>query len=397
MSSMSSSDKLDIVYLAQDNLEGQFARPQAIARELARSFRVLFVNSFGYSLPRWALDRFAAKTPRHRVGLFSVAPNLWTVGFVPSLPNRGDFDWVRSVNIWLAAQQLRRAIRTLGFQNLVLWIGLVYAAPLVNLIPAALVCYDCMDNFPAFFRGRRRRAAEILGAQLLQASDLVIAASEELYAKCRAANPYVHLVRNGVRASDYARGAISLPAELRNLPRPILGFWGTFGPWLDVELLQALALRYSQGSLVLVGPVKDAPVGGLSGLRNVHFLGMRPHDEGPRYLRGFDVCLIPFRQNELTTAVNPIKFYEYCAAGRPTVSVALPELAPYQHLCYLAHSREEFLQAVEASLKESENSGIVTELGISRRKVADDNSWEVRGRQIEAILATGMRRKKDRD
>ncbi len=62
---------------------------------------------------------------------------------------------------------------------------------------------------------------------------------------------------------------------------------------------------------------------------NMHFLGRRPYADLPAYCKGLDVGLIPFKINDLTRAVNPIKLREYLAAGLPVVSTPLPEVLLY--------------------------------------------------------------------
>lgn len=295
--------------------------------------------------------------------------------------------------MWTAAKHLGRAIRQLGFKNPILWTGLPWAVSMVKQIPASLVCYDCMDDFPLFFQGRRRRAFQALTSELLRISDLVITSSEELYARCGKVNANVHLVRNGVAVDRYSGDGVAPPSDLQNIRSPILGYIGHIGHWIDLELMEALAARYPEASLVIVGPVAVS-VGALSNLSNVHFLGVKPFAEVPRYIREFDVCLIPFRFNDLTTAVNPIKLYEYCAAGKPTVSVAIPELEPFRNVCYLARSHDEFLDAVGAALAESKVPHVAADLAASRRRMAEQNTWEVRGREVEAILLENLERKK---
>jgi hypothetical protein len=96
----------------------------------------------------------------------------------------------------------------------------------------------------------------------------------------------------------------------------------------------------------------------------------------------------------LTMAVNPIKFYEYCAAGKPIVSAAIPELEPFRKLCYLASSHSEFLDAVEVALKERENPDVAARAAADRRKIARESTWQIRGREVEAILLESVKRKK---
>lgn len=385
--------RFDIVYLAPQNLqEGIFSRCQALAIELARSFRVLYVNPDCYSLPHLLYDWCFRRYSRRRPGVRSISSNLWTADLVTLVPNALGLPSNR-LRMWTAAQHLRRAIHQLGFENCILWTGLPWAVSMVKHIRASLVCYDCMDDFPLMFQGRWRRVFQALDSELLQVSDLVITSSEELHARCGKANANVHLVRNGVAVNLYSGDGLVSPSDLQKIRRPILGYIGHIAHWVDLELLEALAARYPEASLVIVGPVA-VPVRGLSNLPNVHFLGLKLFAEVPRYIREFDVCLIPFRFNDLTAAVNPIKLYEYCAAGKPIVSVALPELEPFRKLCYLARSHNEFLEAISAALKEVDDPHVAAKLAADRRKVAEESSWEIRGREVEAVLLKSMERKR---
>ena len=60
--------------------------------------------------------------------------------------------------------------------------------------------------------------------------------------------------------------------------------------------------------------------------------------------------LIPFRINELTRNVNPIKLREYFSAGLPVVSTRLPECSQFPEWCSVADSREEFLAFCESAI-----------------------------------------------
>jgi glycosyltransferase involved in cell wall biosynthesis len=86
---------------------------------------------------------------------------------------------------------------------------------------------------------------------------------------------------------------------------------------------------------------------------NMHFLGRKPYEQIPAYCRGFDVGLIPFQDNELTKAVNPIKLREYLAVGLPVVSTSLPEVRQYERGATLAAKADEFERACAAALSEN--------------------------------------------
>jgi glycosyltransferase involved in cell wall biosynthesis len=95
----------------------------------------------------------------------------------------------------------------------------------------------------------------------------------------------------------------------------------------------------------------------LSSCANVRLTGEKPYAELPQWLAGFDVCLIPFRITELTLATNPVKAYEYLSAGKPVVSVGLPELQQFGDLVYRAQDSDDFIAQVSRALAEAAACG----------------------------------------
>src|SRR3546814_17343673 len=82
-------------------------------------------------------------------------------------------------------------------------------------------------------------------------------------------------------------------------------------------------------------------------ISNVTMAGEVPYDRLPFYLHAFDLALLPFRIIPLTRATNPVKAYEYLAAGKTVVSVDLPEIRQFGSLVYSAGGHEECLRSEE--------------------------------------------------
>ena len=59
---------------------------------------------------------------------------------------------------------------------------------------------------------------------------------------------------------------------------------------------------------------------------NVHLAGECAHEDVPSRLLDFTAGLIPFKANALTEAIDPIKYYEYRAAGLPVLSTAFGDM-----------------------------------------------------------------------
>jgi glycosyltransferase involved in cell wall biosynthesis len=146
--------------------------------------------------------------------------------------------------------------------------------------------------------------------------------------------------------------------------------------------VRRLALRHPEWSIVLVGPATMEARGALPDA-NIHVLGRRPYADLPRYLAGFDCCLIPFRASPLTAAVSPVKLYEYLAAGKPVVSTPLPSVLPFGREVLLGADRR-FLEAVDEAVA-NRHDAVAAE---SRRRCARANTWEQRMADILAAVGT---------
>ena len=171
-------------------------------------------------------------------------------------------------------------------------------------------------------------------------------------------------------------------------PKPVIGFMGGLGDWIDYGLLTELSRRLRGLTFVLVGPV-TADTRSLARATNVHFLGEKPYRELPCYVQHFDVCLIPFRCNKLSESVNPIKLFEYLSAGKPVVSTPLPEVLPYKGVVDIEADADGFEDAIRRNLSAT---GVDAKKIESRRSVGRANSWNARwDRALELIQSVNAK------
>lgn len=287
---------------------------------------------------------------------------------------------------WFNTLTVRRTIEnvlgTLPPRPVQLWSFAPDMADLVGAFNEELALYYCVDAFGEF-PGYDRKLIDRRERELLARTDVVITTSEPLYQSKRALHPNVHLVEHGVdheRLSKALNPDLPIPIELATLPKPIIGYVGVVGEWVDLDLLAALARGYPEASIVVIGPVL-VPHGACANLHNVHWLGERDHSALPGYLRLFDVGLIPFRHVPLTRSANPIKLYEYLAAGVPVVSTGLPSVRPIPNAVWIADDPVRTRRACEDALA---RNGAADRL--RRSNLMKVESWQSRLDQIAAII-----------
>jgi glycosyltransferase involved in cell wall biosynthesis len=179
--------------------------------------------------------------------------------------------------------------------------------------------YDAMDNFPEFYRGLSRRAMQRYENALTAEVDLVVASSTFLAGKFR---------RRGLRVVKVLNGCNPAPLPDREPDGkrdPVLGYLGCMGEWFDWPLVVQLAQQLPWVRVELVGPCGEGPPINLP--PNVRLLPACAQTETAEHLTRFSAGLIPFQRTALTAAVDPIKFYDYRAAGLPVLSTTFGEMA----------------------------------------------------------------------
>jgi GT2 family glycosyltransferase len=234
-------------------------------------------------------------------------------------------------------------------------------------LPNGTLVYDCMDHHEGF--GNNGSSLIELERMLLSEADLVVVTSGWLDDAVANSTKRRALIRN---ACDYEHFA-HIPAEVHRDQggRPILGYFGAIAEWMDLDLLEAVAKRFSDCLLLLIGADTVNARAKLSSLPNVRFTGEIPYHELPGYLHGFDVCLFPFKVIPLTIATNPVKIYEYLSAGKQVVAIDLPEMSQFEGLVEVANGQDEFLQCIEKALRGRQSVGEVER----RQAFARGQTW----------------------
>jgi glycosyltransferase involved in cell wall biosynthesis len=261
------------------------------------------------------------------------------------LPLGRHWQAAHSVNVKLLDRQVSGSE---GFESPdIWWMYDPVAVPIVEERKAQLVVYDCVDRHSAY--GGYRGILDRLERRLLSQADIVFVTARGLEEHCAGTAETVHFLPNGYD-EELFKIKTTIPDAMARIPRPRLGFVGGVAHWLDLDLVAAAARSRPDWSFVFVGPIGDVGAT-VPRASNIHWLGRCRREDVPAYVAGFDVGLIPFKETLLTKSVNPLKAYEYLAAGVPVVSTRLPELDDL-HLIRQTRQLEEFIAGVEDALKD---------------------------------------------
>ena len=253
-------------------------------------------------------------------------------------------------------------------------------------ISRAQIIYDYVDHLQAFSGNQTKLKHN--HTHLIQIAELILATSVPLFQEvCRDRSDAI-LCPNGV---DYAHFAMNNntrenpPEEIAPLLHdgsPIIGYSGALARWFDYDLLETTAHQRPDLQFLLIGPDFDNSLPAkLLALPNLTWVGQKPYPVLPDYMHYFDVAMIPFRVNDLTHAVSPLKLFEYMAAGKPVVITPMEESMRYSGVL-VAEDPQQFSMRLDEALELRADQDYLKTI----QKVASENTWQVRAQQINQAL-----------
>jgi len=385
----------DIIFVSDADWNAKRELPvHHVVRLLAKRHRVFYIDNFGgirglmlADIPR-ALGKLRRILSRQLSDAAPKAGDPASIAvfqpFILPTPRLGRT--VGRLNVWLLRRALKRLLARYDIHDPIIWTrvpsDIVWRS--IADMPRSALVYQSVDRFASspMVPEHARPGLERYERLFCESADLVFASARGLYEEKRRINPNTHLFPNGVDPTLFSKS--SAPSEqLSQLPRPIIGFTGSLGPWVDYELLRHAAAMTPEWSYVLVGPVNPGmKLGPLKALPNVHFTGAVPHAELPSYLAGFDCGLIPYVIDRFTEFTFPSKLAEYLAMGLPVVSTPLPELSPYADVVAIVDSPEGMVTAIRSYL----DAPAPRELRERRIGVAQTLSWDSIVSRMEQTL-----------
>lgn len=229
---------------------------------------------------------------------------------------------------------------------------------------------------------------------LLQTADIILVTSQRLLDNVKSVRPDTIFAPNGV---DYEHFQALCPAPNEAGPidlqpilakgKPLIGYTGALSERFDYDLYLHLAKTRPRYEFVLIGANVDGSLdrSGLlnASLENVSWLGMKSHEELPRYMWRFDAGIVPFKINEITLATTSIKVFEYMACGVPVVSVNMPESRRYPGVL-IAETYEKFVKQVDTAIEKKKDSQYLALIDETARA----NTWENRADTLIAALSS---------
>jgi len=122
-------------------------------------------------------------------------------------------------------------------------------------------------------------------------------------------------------------------------------YFGTFDERSDQEIIKYISQNLTETKIYIIG-TREVDVSMLNEMVNIIFLPKVKYDELPGLIKDMDFFILPYKINEFTININPLKLKEYLSTGRPVISTPLPEIVKLNEYLYVANNGEEFVNHI---------------------------------------------------
>ncbi|KKG11022.1 glycosyltransferase [Methanosarcina sp. 2.H.A.1B.4] len=372
MESSAESVPLDIVCFSDIFWDALWQRHQQLFTRFPSNWRILFIEPT--SIPVLLTQPKRLFTRRHL--------NIEIVS-LPSIPLIDRSENLRWINDSLISFWLRFILKQKNIKEPVLFYYEPRYSTLIGKLQEKMVVLDYIDDKLAFSNVPSWMKKYL--DNLIEKANLVFVASSYLHNNIlKTRKNDVYLIGNGVDVDHFKKAMtdIPIPEDIAHIKTPIVGYIGALSDWVDFDIIKAISQKYLDLSVVLVGPEFPSVKNEIDSLKqypNIFILGMKPYEILPNYIKAFDVCIIPFKINELTLSSNPLKFYEYISSGKNVISINLPEVKQFDHAIYVANNLDEFLHFIPISLNKNVNIEEVL-------KITEENTWDRKSEMMIKLI-----------
>jgi len=239
--------------------------------------------------------------------------------------------------------------------------------------------YDCVD-----YLDKKIYGDEIIEKEnkLIKNCDFIAFNSKALYGKKISDNPFIKDKSiNTFCGCDF---------NLFNIERKIIKekkikiiFYGVLDYRINLPLLKYIISKNKNYHFLIIGPIeKDVPSNFFSILKekNVSYIKKLPKNKLIDYLKISSLGIIPYNTSyDFVKYSNPMKLYEYLAAGIPVVSTKILALKNYpKDIVYTTNDKREFSLAIKKLIFNWNEEKIKI-----AKKIAQKNRWE---NKVNSIL-----------
>jgi glycosyltransferase involved in cell wall biosynthesis len=253
----------------------------------------------------------------------------------------------------------------------------------------SIVVYDCMDDILEFPMCRsnpkiRQQALEE-EKNLIENCDIIFTSALNLKKKLiqrYQTKKEIHVINNGIFIDEKQDLPLNLIPSIENSfnsKSHKIVYIGTIGEWIDIDIIMESLKQFQNIEYVFFGPLYVK----LPEHEGISYLGPVEHKYVFKIMEKADVLIMPFKIDELTLSVNPVKLYEYIYSCKPAIATEYGETKQFSEYVYLYKNKKEYIKILENLIA---NEFPLKKKCHEYKEFAHENTWEKRVQKIVEIL-----------
>ncbi|PLX88214.1 MAG: hypothetical protein C0618_04750 [Desulfuromonas sp.] len=353
---------------------------QHLFKIIAQSYPVLWVNTVGLRTPRptrgdlrkavtKVKKMFAAESAATSLQEYDGNLDVLQPVMLPFAGNRA----VQAFNRQQVVSAVKKKMRVREQSAPIMVITAPNAHDYIGHCGESRCVYYSVDDFSEW-PGLDKDLVARMETELIRKADRYVATSQLLIDRIAAQGGSALLLTHGVDVDFFAQMSSEEHPLLKQIPHPRVGYFGLFDDRSDCDLLAEVAARLPDVSFVVTGEVQGRSAR-LEALDNFYFTGPVPYRQLPAVAEGFSVCMLPYKINRLTDAIQPLKIKEYLATGKPVISTPLKETLKLSDYLENAATAEQWQQTIRSALK-----GVPEQQRAARQAFLSSESWQEKSR-----------------
>jgi teichuronic acid biosynthesis glycosyltransferase TuaH len=313
-----------------------------------------------------------------------LTPFIWPVNF---LPKGKLYKFFSRWNHRILANRINRFLKKNNIDSVIYINSFNFYFPGLHQylrLSVKLNIYHCIDPMVKAFTIKH---GQYLQEDAAEQADLIISTAPALQKNFQDMGfEKSFLVPNAANFELFNRATLDLPVhkKVERFQGKVIGYLGNIERRTDFDLLTKVLNLLPDWDLVLAGPVERqyVPVE-IFNHKRIHFIGPVAHHDAPAVVKRFDVAIIPFKCDEVSRGIYPLKLFEYMAAGKPVVTTNFnPDvLGELSEVVHAADTCQEFADFILLSY--------ATDSRQKREKrilVASHNTWEQRAQLFSSYI-----------
>lgn len=347
------------------------------------NYKVLWLNPIYSNMIHYIdKDIYNERQKYHTNRITQVENNLFVYS-PKSLIQYGNYPIFKSklfnrLSIKYTIPNIKKVLKENDFLDIdILWLSFTKYYYLEEIVNYKKLIHRCSDDISGF-KGVCKSML-YFEKKLIKKANTVFVTSKDLIEKKSVIRNDLIYLPNGVELINFQRKKYIIPIEFRNRTNRKCIFVGALHNWIDIDLVRYCSKKLGNIEFYFIGPV-DTDLNSLNDISNIYILDKKDYSEIPNYLYYSDVSIIPFKINNLTNSITPVKLYEYMSVGLNVVSTNFKEMNYISSPAYIAKNYDEFceyiLQAIENKDKNREKN----------IKFAKENTWEKRFEEIKKYI-----------